>query len=65
MSRILSVLMIGLGGYFVFQYRYRVMNVLFKNPFLRRIAVSSFMGIPGVRDRMMKMVFPPGATGMK
>lgn len=66
MGRILSILLIGLGGYFLFQNRYRAMNVLFKNPVLRRLAVSSFMGIPGVRDRMMKMVFPPGpAADMK
>jgi hypothetical protein len=65
MGRILTYLMIGLGGYLIFQNRYRAMNLVFKSGFLRRIAVSSFMGIPGVRDRMMKMVFPPGPAEMQ
>lgn len=59
MGRILSIIMIGIGGYVIFQNRYRAMNILFRNALLRRIFVSSIMGIPGVRDRLMKMVFPP------
>ncbi|MBU8879384.1 hypothetical protein BGM26_10350 [Bacillus sp. FJAT-29790] len=58
MGRLLSIFMIGLGGYLVFQNRYRVMNVLFGNSFIRRILVNSFMSLPGIRDRMMKSVFP-------
>ncbi|MBP2243368.1 hypothetical protein J2Z40_004006 [Cytobacillus eiseniae] len=59
MGRIMSLLLLVLGGYYLFYNRYRAMNVLFKYPLIRRVAVSSFMGIPGIRDRMMKMVFPP------
>lgn len=57
MGRILTIMLIGLGGYFIFQNRYRAMNILFRNSLLRRLLVNSFMGIPGVRDRLMKMVF--------
>ncbi|MBS4191291.1 hypothetical protein KHA94_13965 [Bacillus sp. FJAT-49705] len=60
MGRIFSIILIGLGSYFIFQNRYRAMNMLFKNAFLRRILVSVFMGIPWVRNRLMKMVFPSG-----
>lgn len=60
MGRILSIIMIGLGGYFIFLNRYRAMNLLFRNAILRRIFVSSIMGLPGVRDRLLKLVFPPG-----
>lgn len=62
MGRILSIILIGLSGYLIFQNRYRAMNVIFRNSFLRRIIVSSFMGIPGVRNRLLKMVFPTGSA---
>ncbi len=62
MGRILSIILIGLSGYFIFQNRYRVMNVIFRNSFLRQIIVSSFMGIPGVRERILNMVFPTGSA---
>lgn len=60
MGRIISIIMIGVSGYFLFQNRYRAMNVLFRSAMLRRIFVSSIMGLPGVRDRLMKFVFPAG-----
>ena len=62
MGRIISILFIGLSGYFIFQNRYRAMNVIFRNAFIRRIIVSSVMGIPGVRDRLLSMVFPTGSA---
>lgn len=62
MSRLFSVIMIGLGGYFAYQYRYRLINVLFGNAFLRRVLVSSFMSLPGIRDRMMSSIFPSGVS---
>lgn len=62
MSRLFSILAIGLGGYFIYQNRYRLINVIFGYPFIRRFLVSSFMGFPGVRDRMMKTVFSPPAA---
>ncbi|KAB2338517.1 hypothetical protein F7731_02855 [Cytobacillus depressus] len=63
MGRILlSILAIGISGYLIFQNRYRAMNVLFRNALLRRIFVSSLMGLPGVKDRMLKMVFPSSSS---
>ncbi|QED48633.1 hypothetical protein [Cytobacillus dafuensis] len=60
MGRIFSIILIGLGSYFIFQNRYRALNMIIKNSFLRRIFVSTFMGLPGVRNQLMKMVFPSG-----
>lgn len=55
--KMISIFMVGLAGYFLFENRYRVMNVLLGNRFLRRLAVSSIMGLPGVRSRMVQSVF--------
>ncbi|MDZ5470999.1 hypothetical protein SM124_04450 (plasmid) [Bacillus sp. 31A1R] len=58
MSRLLSILLIGLGGYYIIQNRFRVLNVVFGNPMIRRLFVRSIMSFPVVRNRMMKSVFP-------
>ncbi|MBT2693462.1 hypothetical protein [Bacillus sp. ISL-55] len=55
--KIISIFMLGLAGYFVFENRYRVMNMLLGNRFLRRVAVGSIMGLPGIRSKMMDSVF--------
>ncbi|MGG3469998.1 hypothetical protein ABES02_21250 [Neobacillus pocheonensis] len=58
MSRMLtSILMIGSIGYFAFRYRYRLINVLLGSSWMRRIAVGSFMSMPGVKQKMMQSVF--------
>lgn len=58
MSRILtSIVMIGSIGYFLFRYRYRIFNILLGSGWIRRIAVSSFMSLPGVKRKMMQSVF--------
>jgi len=58
MSRMLtSILMIGSVGYFVFRYRYKLINTLLASGWLRRIAVGSIMGMPGVKKKMMQSVF--------
>lgn len=55
--KIISIFMIGLAGYYLFENKYRVMNGLLGNRFIRRLAVSSLMGVPGVRNKMLKTVF--------
>ena len=60
MGRILSIILIGLGGYFIYQNRYRAMNVFLRNSLIRSILVNCLMGLPGVRERLMRMVFPSG-----
>jgi hypothetical protein len=56
--KMVSIFMLGLAGYLVFENRYRVMNMLLGNRFLRRIAVGSIMGLPGIRSKMMNSIFP-------
>ncbi|EWG08951.1 hypothetical protein [Cytobacillus firmus] len=60
MSRLLSIFMIGLGTYFAYHNRYRLINVIFGNVFLRKLLVTSVMSFPLVRDRMMSSVFSSG-----
>jgi hypothetical protein len=57
MGRIVSIFVIGLGGYYFFQNRYRLLNFVLSNVWLRRFVVGSFLNMPGMRDKMMKSVF--------
>jgi hypothetical protein len=58
MSRMLtSIFMIGSIGYFAFRFRYRIINLLLRSGWMRRIAVGSFMSFPGVKNKMMQTVF--------
>ncbi len=60
MSRILSILLMGFGGYFLFKKRFRVLNVILGNPMMRRLAVRTFMSIPGVKNKIIGSVFSQG-----
>lgn len=57
MSRILSIFLIGVGGYYLFQKRFRVLNVVLGNTMIRQFFVRSLMNIPAIRNRMMGSVF--------
>lgn len=57
MSKILSIFLIGVGGYYLFQKRFRVLNVVLGNSIVRRFFVRTLMNIPPIRDRMMGSVF--------
>ncbi|MEW9049633.1 MAG: hypothetical protein AB2392_00645 [Neobacillus sp.] len=63
MSRMLtSIFMIGSLGYFGFRYRYRIINLLLRSGWLRRVTVGSIMSFPGVKRKMMESVFGRTAT---
>lgn len=58
MSRMLtSIFTIGSIGYFIFKYRYRLINVLLSSSWMRRIAVGSIMSMPGIKQKMMQSFF--------
>jgi hypothetical protein len=58
MSRMLtSILMIGSIGYFIYRYKFRIINVLLGTSWMRRMAVGSIMSFPGVKQKMMQTVF--------
>jgi hypothetical protein len=52
-----SIFMIGTLGYTLYRYRYRLMNVVLGTGYLRRLLVRLMMGVPGLRKRMMNVVF--------
>jgi len=45
------------GLYAFYRYRFKIMNNVLGNPWIRRVVVSTSMNIPFVRDRMMSQVF--------
>ncbi|RNA68926.1 MULTISPECIES: hypothetical protein [Alteribacter] len=55
-NRIWVILGAFIGGLFLYRIRYRVINAFLKRAWLRRLAVSSVMRIPAVRDRMVSQV---------
>lgn len=57
MFRLISLLLIGLGGFWVLQNRFKVINVVLGNRVIRKFFVSSLMSLPFVKDQMMKTVF--------
>lgn len=57
MRTIRSIFMIGLVVFYGYRYRYRILNLLLGNQFLRRFFVTSFMNIPGVRTRISNTIF--------
>ncbi|MFB6465815.1 hypothetical protein ACE38V_03235 [Cytobacillus sp. Hz8] len=57
MSRWISILLIGIGGFFLFQRRYKLMNSVLAKPLIRKFFVSSFMNLPGVRNKMINTFF--------
>lgn len=60
MGRVLSILAIGMGGYYLFQKRFRVINAVLGNSMMRGFFVRSLMNIPAIRNRMMGSVFSQG-----
>jgi hypothetical protein len=58
MSRMLtSIFMIGSIGYFAYKFRFRLLNAILGTGWIRRLAVGSIMGIPGIKRKMMQTVF--------
>ncbi|AIE60733.1 hypothetical protein BMMGA3_11690 [Bacillus methanolicus MGA3] len=53
-----TIIMIGTACYIIYQNRYRLVNVLFGNSFIRRFLVSIFMNVPGVQNRIIQSVYP-------
>jgi hypothetical protein len=57
LKKLVSVFLLSITGYYVYQNRYRLMNRILGNSILRRFAVSSLMGIPGIRQKIFQSVF--------
>lgn len=57
MSRLFSMVLVGIGGYYAYKNRFRLVNIVLGSPMIRRIVVSSLMNVPYVRNLMTKTVF--------
>lgn len=58
MSRMIaSIFMIGTLGYALYRFRYRLLNLFLGTGWIRRMAIGSIMGLPGVKRKMMQSVF--------
>ena len=57
MSRVFSISLIVLGGYYLIQKRYRVMNTILRNPLIRKYAVRVLLSVPSIKRMMMNSVF--------
>ncbi|MFT8319281.1 MAG: hypothetical protein ABF649_00075 [Bacillus sp. (in: firmicutes)] len=57
MPKILSVLLIGLSGYFLLKKRYRILNVILSNRVIRQYLIKFVMNLPGLRNKMIGSVF--------
>jgi hypothetical protein len=57
MSRLFSMALIGIGGYYAYKNRFRLVNLVLGSPMIRRWVVSSLMNLPFVRNLMTKTAF--------
>lgn len=64
MNRLLSMLVLGVGGYYAYKYRFRIVNVVLGNPTMRRLFVRSLMGLPFVRNTMVSTMFQGGRPAL-
>jgi len=64
LKKLVSVFLFSITGYFIYQNRFRLMNGILGNAFLRKFAISSLMGIPGIRQKIFQSVFS-GQSGIR
>jgi hypothetical protein len=56
-NRIMSIIFLVIGGFALYRYRYKLINLFFKNRFLQKAFVSLVMNIPFVRRAFYAQVF--------
>lgn len=56
-SLLLRVLLLAVSSIMIYRYRFRVVNIILGQPWLRSMAVSTFMRLPYVRNRMVGQLF--------
>ncbi|KAB7670032.1 hypothetical protein [Bacillus sp. B1-b2] len=57
MQKWFSIILIGLGGYYLIQKRYKFLNSILRSPYIRKYAIRIIMSIPAIRKTMMNNVF--------
>ena len=57
MKKMVSIFLLSFAGYFIYQNRYKVINSILGNALIRRFAIGSLLGIPGIRQKIFQTVF--------
>ena len=65
MLKVLYLILLTVGGYYLVQKRFRVLNFILRNSIMRRFVVSSLMNIPAIRNRMTGIVFSQSPYAFK
>ena len=65
MMKILYLILIGIGGYYLVQKRFRFLNLILGHSRIRRFFVSTLMNIPAIRNRIAGIVFPQNPYAFK
>ena len=65
MLKVLYLILIAVGGYYLVQKRFRLLNFVLGNSMVRRFFVSSLMNIPAIRNRITGIVFPQNPYAFK
>ena len=65
MLKLLYLILIGIGGYYLVQKRFRVLNSILGNRIMRRFFVSFLMNVPMIRNRMTGFVFSQNPYAFK
>ncbi len=56
-NRLVSLLCLAISFYLGYKYRYRIINITFKKPWIRRFLLGLAMQIPYVREQMLNTIF--------
>jgi hypothetical protein len=57
MSVLIRVAILTIGGYYLFQNRYKVISAFMSVQFVRKFVVSTMMKIPGLREKFIHQAF--------
>lgn len=57
MRLLFRFIMLGGAVYVGFRYRYRLLNSVLSNGFLRKTLVTSSLNMPGIREKMVQGMF--------
>ncbi|RAK22390.1 hypothetical protein B0I26_102384 [Anoxybacillus vitaminiphilus] len=56
-NRMMSIVFLSIGGFVLYRYRYKFINLFFKNQFLQKAFIFLAMNIPFVRKAFYAQVF--------
>jgi hypothetical protein len=57
MNSIIRLLFVVVGGYYVYQNRYKLVSAIMSVPSIRQAVVPLMMKIPGIREKFIHQAF--------